>query len=257
MKLLISKQKKEFIKELNKEISIVKMKKFYVDDLTKDFSTHYGTISANDLKKKSGSVVKSDQGKEFIVLDADFIDEYKRIKRTSQIMTLKDIGYIMAQTGVGSKSKIVDAGTGCGGNAIYLAHLCKEVISYDINSENVKVAKENIKNLGLKNIKVKHKNIFKEIDEKNVDLIVLDLPTPWEAIKSVEKSLRVGGYLVVYNPQITQTTEFVNTLKGNEKFIYERTVELMQRNWKIDGKVSRPRSDGIGHTAFLSFARRV
>ena len=141
MKLLISKQKREFIKELNKEISVIKMKKFYVDDLTKDYSTHYGIISKSDLKKKSGSVVKSDQGKEFIVLDADFIDEYKRIKRTSQIMTLKDIGYIMAQVGVNKNSRIVDAGTGCGGNAIYLAHSCKEVVSYDINEDNVKVAK--------------------------------------------------------------------------------------------------------------------
>ena len=40
------------------------MKKFYVDDLTKDYSTHYGIISKADLKKKSGSVVKSNTGKE-------------------------------------------------------------------------------------------------------------------------------------------------------------------------------------------------
>ncbi|MBD3355077.1 methyltransferase domain-containing protein [Candidatus Woesearchaeota archaeon] len=257
MKILISKPKKEFVKDLGKEISIVKMKKFYVDDSTKDYSTHYGTIKNSDLNKKSGSVVKSDQGKEFILLDADFIDEYKRIKRTSQIMTLKDIGYIAAQTGIGKRSKVVDAGTGCGGNSIYLAHLCKEVISYDINSENIKVAKDNIKNLGLKNIKVKNKDFFKGIDEKDIDLIILDLPCPKKAVKSAEKSLRVGGYLVVYSPQITQTNDFVNAVKKNDNFLYEKTVELMERNWKIDKLISRPRSQGIGHTGFLSFVRRV
>ncbi len=257
MKILISKPKKEFVKELDKDISIVKMKKFYVDDLTKDYSTHYGTIKKFDLKKRSGSIVKSDQGKEFIVLDVDFIDEYKRIKRTSQIMILKDIGYIAAQTGVGRKSRVVDAGTGCGGNAIYLSHICKEVFSYDINAENVRVAEENIKNLGLKNIKVRNRDFFKGVDEKDVDLIVLDLPSPEKAVKSAEKALRVGGYLVVYNPQITQTNNLVNAVKKNDNFLYEKTVELMERSWKIDKLISRPKSQGIGHTGFLSFARRV
>jgi tRNA (adenine57-N1/adenine58-N1)-methyltransferase len=257
MKILISKPKKEFIKDLGKEISVIKQRKFYVDDLTKDFFTKYGAISKKDLKKKSGSIVKSNTGKEFILLDADFLDEYKRIKRTSQIMTLKDIGYIISHTGINKNSKVVDAGTGCGGNAIYLAHICKEVISYDINEENVKVAEENIKNLGLKNIKVKNKNIFSGIDEIDVDLIVLDLPTPWNAIKAVEKGLRVGSYLVVYNPQITQTADFVNTINQNDKFVYEKTIELVERSWKIDGQIARPRSKGIGHTGFLTFVRRV
>ena len=229
----------------------------FVEDLTKDYSTQYGVVSKADLKKKPGSVVKSNTGKEFIILGADFIDNYKRIKRTSQIMTLKDIGYIIAYAGVNKNSKVVDAGTGCGGNAIYLAHICKEVTSYDVNKENVKVAKENIKKLGLKNIKVKEKSIFQGIDEKDVDLIVLDLPAPWNAIKAAEKSLRIGGYLVCYNPQITQTADFVNAINGNKSFIYEKTIELMERSWKIDGRIARPRSEGIGHTGFLSFVRKV
>ena len=257
MKLLILKPKKEFVKELNKEISIIKMKKFYVDDLNKDFSTQYGVIAKKDLKKKPGSVVKSSMGKEFILLEADFIDDYKRIKRTSQIMTLKDIGYILAYTGINKNSWVVDAGTGCGANAIYLAHLCKAVVSYDINKENIKVAKENVKKLGLKNIKIKEKSIFSGIDETGVDLVVLDLPTPWNAIKAVEKSLRIGGYLVCYNPQITQTANFVNAVMTNENFIHEKTIELVERSWKIDGNIVRPRSEGIGHTGFLSFVRRV
>ena len=257
MKLLISKPKKEFIKELNKEITVIKQKKYSVEDITKDFSTQYGVIPKKELKKKSGSIVKSSMGKEFIILDADFIDEYKKIKRTSQIMTLKDIGYIISYTGVDKNSKVVDAGTGCGANAIYLAHICKEVTSYDINPENIQAAKENIKKLGMKNIKVKEKSIFSGIDEKDVDLIVLDLPSPWNALKAAEKSLRIGGYLVCYNPQITQTADFVNAIAATKCFLYERTIELIERNWKIDGRIVRPESEGIGHTGFISFIRRV
>lgn len=257
MRVLILKPKTEYIKELNKEISLIKQKRFYVDDLARDFSTQYGIISKKDLKKKSGSIVKSSMDKEFIVLDADFIDKYKRIKRTSQIMTLKDIGYIAAYTGVGKKSKVVDAGTGCGANAIYFGYLCKEVISYDINPDNVKVAKENIKELGLKNVKVTNKSIFQGVSIDNVDLVVLDLPAPHNAVKAAEKALRVGGYIACYNPQITQTADFVNAIRQNKNFIFEKTTELIERSWKIDGIVARPKSESIGHTGFLTFARKV
>ncbi len=257
MRLLVLKPKKEFVKELDREIILAKLKKLYVDDTSKDFSTKYGIISKKDLKKKSGSTVKSSIGKEFVILDPDFIDRYKRIKRTSQIMTLKDIGYIAAAAGINKKSRVVDAGTGPGGNAIYLAHICKEVYSYDINEKNVNVAKENAESLGMKNIKIKNQSIFSGIDEKDVDLVILDLPTPWNAVKAVEKSLKTGGYLVVYNPQITQTADLVNAVSGNKKFVHEKTVELIERNWKIDGKVVRPRSGGIGHTGFLTFMRKI
>ncbi len=101
------------------------------------------------------------------------------------------------------------------------------------------------------------KSVFSGIDETDVDLIVLDLPAPWNAIKSVEKSLRVGGYLVIYSPQITQTIDFVNAIKDNPNFIHEKTIELIERSWKIDGRIARPRSEGIGHTGFLTFVRKV
>ena len=98
---------------------------------------------------------------------------------------------------------------------------------------------------------------FSGIDEKDVDLVVLYLPTPWDAIKSAEKALRTGGYLVCYNPQITQTADFVNAISKNDKFLYEKTIELIERNWTIQGKITRPKSEGIGHTAFLTFVRKV
>jgi len=255
MKILISKPKKENVN--GREFEVIKLKKYYIEDLNKDYSTSYGTIVKKDLKKKSGSIIKSNTGKEFILLDADFIDEYKTIRRTSQIMTLKDIGYIISSTGVNKNSRVVDAGTGSGAMAIYLAHLVKEVVSYEINKDNINVARENIKKLNLKNIKIKEKSIFSGIDEKEVNLIILDLPQPWNAIKAAENSLKIGGYLVCYNPQITQTSDFVNSIKQNNSFLYEKTIELNERSWKIEGRVVRPRSESIGHTGFLSFARRI
>ena len=49
---------------------------------------------------------------------------------------------------------------------------------------------------------------------------------------------------------------FVN-LQKNEAFLFDSTVEMIKRGWIIDGKRVRPQSAEIGHTAFLTFVRRI
>src|SRR3989344_6478358 len=76
-----------------------------------DFHTHFGVIREKDIKL---GIAKSNLDKEFIVMDANFIDNIHEIKRGPAIAHQKDIGNIIATTGVGLKSKVVDAGSGCG-----------------------------------------------------------------------------------------------------------------------------------------------
>ena len=72
MKVLIHKEKREVVD--GREFIVAKAKQYFVTDLSKDVHTLYGTISQQDLSKPSGSVIKSDNGKEFFLLDASFID---------------------------------------------------------------------------------------------------------------------------------------------------------------------------------------
>ena len=82
-----------------------KYDKFVVKDLNKDFHTKHGFFNKEDLKNKTGSIVISNTKKEFRVFDPYFIDLYKKIKRDAQIIPLKDIGLIIAETGINDKSK--------------------------------------------------------------------------------------------------------------------------------------------------------
>ncbi|MBW2966307.1 methyltransferase, partial [Candidatus Woesearchaeota archaeon] len=150
-------------------------KQFYVKDVGKDLHTQFGFIKSKDLKKKKGTV-KTNTGKEFFIFPADFIDKFKRIKRGAQIITLKDAGVIITETGVNKDSKVLDAGGGSGALACILGNITKQAITYEIRKEFVKIIKENIKNLDLKNVSVKNKDVTKGISEKNLDLIVLDMP---------------------------------------------------------------------------------
>ncbi|MBW3004469.1 methyltransferase domain-containing protein [Candidatus Woesearchaeota archaeon] len=256
-KILISKGKKEYIPELQREVTTRKALRYYVTDLSKDFHTKYGVIAKTSLKKKDGSTIKTDSGKEFTIFTSQFADDFRKLRRAPQTIIPKDFGMIIAETGLGKNDTVVDAGTGAGALACALANICKKVTTYEIRDDHADVAKENIKFLGIKNITVKNKDITKGIAEKNVDLITLDLPEPWEAINAVKKALKIGGWLVAYTPTTTQASQFVEEIRKNESFLFDNTTELIRRNWIVEGKRVRPQSAEIGHTAFLTFVRRI
>ncbi|MFH1848581.1 MAG: methyltransferase domain-containing protein [archaeon] len=227
-------------------------KSFYVRDTSKDMHTQYGFIKSKDLAKTGR--VSSNTGKEFSIFTPSFIDIYRRIKRSAQIIPLKDVGFIIAETGIDSDSVVVDAGVGSGALACFLAHIAKEVTSYEIREDFIKIAEHNVELLGVC-VRIKNKSIYECIDEKNVDLITLDVPEPWNALDTAAKALKPGGHLVSYSPSIPQTMDFVNAL--GDCFVHLKTSEIIERSWEIDGRKVRPMSRGIGHSGFISIARRI
>ncbi|MDD5086189.1 MAG: rRNA adenine N-6-methyltransferase family protein [Candidatus Nanoarchaeia archaeon] len=256
-KIIARKEKKQFIEDIKREVSIAKKRVYYIDDVNKDFDIKEGVISKKDLKKKDGSIIKTNQNKEFVIFSPSFIDQYKKIKRTAQIITTKDAAAIIAETGINKNSTVVDAGAGSGALSCFLANYAKKVYSYELRDDFIEVVSKNIKMLELKNITIKKKDIYNGIDKKNIDLITLDLPEPWKVIEHAEKSLNIGGFIVSYSTSIPQTADFVNNIRKNERFIFIKTIELIEREWKIDGRRIRPKSEGLGYTGFISFARKI
>ncbi len=64
-----------------------------------------------------------------------------------------------------------------------------------------------------------------------------------------------GGSLAVYSPFVENTREVVATatevgLDGVE------TLDTIQREMDFDDRGSRPSTGGVGHTGYLTFARR-
>ena len=229
---------------------------FYVKDLSKDYHTQYGYITKASLKKNSGAV-KTNTNLEFRIFTPSFIDAYKKIKRLPQIIPRKDIGLIISETGISKKSTVLDAGAGSGGLCCFLANICKQVITYEIREDFSNIVNENIKFLGLKNIKLRNKDITQGIDEKNIDLITIDIPNPWEAVKHTISALKTGGFLVSYSPTIPQVMDFIAEVKRHEELIHLKTVEITEREWEIDERKVRPKSQSIGHSGFISIVRKT
>ncbi len=218
-----------------------------------DLHTEDGIIKESDIKNKSNQI-ESNIGKKLIKFEAKFQDHLKELRSGPATVNAKDAGTIIAQTGINSKSKIVDAGSGSGFLAAYLSNVTDNITTYEKNNKHFKIAKTNLKQIAPKVI-IKNGDVSEGIDETNLDLITLDLPDPEDILIHAEKSLNSGGYLVCYLPSITQVQSVINASK-NHNLILEKVLETIEREWTIRDRICRPNHQMLGHTAFLVFFRK-
>lgn len=220
-----------------------------------DLHTHLGVVKEDVLKKNISKVVTTNKGVELFVLQPWFDDLVLKLKRGPAIMVPKDVGFIIASTGVGKGSIVVDAGTGTGFLAAMLSRIVKKVISYEVRKDFHELAKKNLEFLGVSNVVLKLGSVYDNIKESNIDLITLDLKEPWRALKQGVKALKPGGFIACYNPQITQALRIKKELP--EQLLWLKTVELVEREWVLDDKVLRPKIIGRLHTGFITLLRKV
>ncbi|RMF05801.1 methyltransferase domain-containing protein [Candidatus Woesearchaeota archaeon] len=228
--------------------------RYFIKDKKSDYHTQYGIIKAEDMNRNS---CKTNTGKDVFLFAPAFKDFYDRIKRGPQMVPLKDVGLVIAETGMGRDSIVVDSGSGSGGTALMFGRVAKKVYSFEMREDFLKIAEENRRFAGLSNVKFALHDITEGIPVKSVDIVFLDMPSPWLVVKHAEKALKRGGFLVSYSPTVPQVMDFVEEVKSSEKFIILKTVEVAERDWEIEGRKVRPRSQRIGHSGFMTFCRRV
>ncbi len=231
--------------------------KRYYRENEKVVNTRFGKIDAKIVEKaKDGDLLASDHAEKYTVYTADFIDKYKKMGRGAQMVPLKDIGHVIARCGIGKNSIIIDAGSGSGGSACFFAHVAKQVYSYDNNNENIEKVKKNIYLLGLNNITTELADVYEKLPLKDntADLWFLDVTEPWNAIHQFKK-VKIGGWIVAYSPSTSQVQEFVNAIP--EEYLITEISEIIVRNWKMQGKISRPDGFPLSHSGFLVFVQRL
>ncbi len=131
-----------------------------------------------------------------------------------------------------------------------------KVVSYEWREDFAELAEKNVAKAGLAAyVEVKRKSVFDGIDEKEVDLITLDLADSEKALPAAFAALKHGGFVVGYSPNVEQVRRFVDggLACGFEQF---RVVETIEREWLVRPQGCRPATMGLFHTAFLSFLRK-
>lgn len=223
--------------------------------------THNGVIQHSDIiGKPLGRRVMSHLDVPFLVLEPATDDLILELKRTTQIMFPKDIGYVLMKLNVQPGSRVVEAGTGSGGLAIALARAvgpAGRVYSYESNPQALARARKNLDALGLLDIvELKERDIEAGFDETDADALFLDVRHPWQYLAQVRAALKQGGFFGAIVPTTNQVSRLLEALSRNA-FANIQVEELMLRTYKTLPTRLRPMDRMVAHTGYLIFARPV
>jgi tRNA (adenine57-N1/adenine58-N1)-methyltransferase len=196
----------------------------------------------------------------FWLLVPSLQDKLQGLHRQAQIILPRDAAHILMNCAIGPSQTVLEAGIGSGSLTIALASAVAPdgtIISYDIRQEFIDHAVKNLIQAGLANrVKTKLKDVTEGIDEYDLDAVILDIPNPWAAVGHAWRALKIGGYLGTYSPLISQVEQTVNEI-ARHPFIECKTYENIQREMVVSKHGTRPSFEMLGHTGYLTFARKV
>ena len=223
-----------------------------------------GNLLSHDaiIGRGEGFLLRSPREVQFWVFRPTLNDHVVNMPRGATVIYPKDLGVILQYADVYPGAKVVEAGHGSGALATALLRAVGptgQVISYDIRQDFINNARKNLRNfLGeIPNHTVREINIYENFVDAEVDRLLLDLPEPWRVIPQAASNLRPGAIICSYSPTVLQVKPFCETLRQARCFVNVLTLETLLRRWNIDGMSVRPELRMIGHTGFLTLARKV
>ena len=227
----------------------------------KKLHTHLGIIDVSStIGMEYGSAVRTTEGKLIFLMEPTIHDFIMKSERKTQIVYPKDLGYIVARTGLKNGSKVLEVGTGSGALATFLASIVKpegHIYSFDVNPEFMEIAARNLKKAGMDEyVTMYHHDPHHGVDIRNVDVATVDLGDPWTVVDQVHDALKGGGAFVAICPTMNQIEKTATQLKKSG-YADVDCVELMIRNMEARDGMTRPSMRMIGHTTYLVFARKV
>lgn len=224
--------------------------------------THRGYINHDDLLGHPlGREIRTHIGYPFVILQPSTYDLVKQLKRTTQIMYPKDIGYIILRLNVMPGSRVVEAGTGSGGLTLALARALGpngRLFSYEARADILRLAQENLDALGLADrVVFRQRDIAEGFDETAVDALFLDVRRPWAYLPQVARALKDGGFFGAILPTTNQVAQLIAALEAQQTFGNIEVEEVLLRPYKAVPTRLRPMDRMVAHTGYLIFARKV
>ena len=196
----------------------------------------------------------------FVVLRPSLRDLLDTMTRGAQIISPKDLAILLFEAEIRPGSRVLEAGAGSGSLTAALARAVGDsgkVISYDIRSEALALAASNVAQMGLPSIvEFRQGDVRNGVPDRGLDAVFLDLGDPWSAVGSAWDALRLCGTLVCFSPNMEQVKETVMAIR-KLPFVDVRTVELIEREMEVRDFGVRPSFAALGHTGYLTFARKV
>jgi tRNA (adenine57-N1/adenine58-N1)-methyltransferase len=221
--------------------------------------THDGKLLMDDVAEAGfGQYVKTHLGRSYLILKPTLHDLIKGVKRQTQIMYPKEIGYLMMKLGIGPGSTVIESGTGSGGLTTALAWFVGDtgkVITYERRADFFKLAGKNLERVGLASrVEQVNRNIEDGFLHSGADALFLDVRTPWEYLGSIPEAVIPGAMCGFLLPTVNQVSDLLRGLEAGP-FAETEVLEILVRRWKPVADRLRPDDRMVAHTGFLVFSR--
>lgn len=225
-----------------------------------EIHTHDGVIPMEDVARAGyGKAVATHKGKVYRIVRPTLHDLVKGVKRQTQIIYPKEIGYICMRLGIGPGVRVIESGSGSGSLTVALSWFCGDtgrVYTYDRREEFSKLCRRNLEWAGVgQNVETHVHDIAEGFLQTDADALFLDVRTPWEYLDQAAAALAPGAPIGFLLPTVNQVSELVAGL-GKAEFEEPEVLEILIRRWKANAERMRPDDRMVAHTGFLIFSRR-
>jgi tRNA (adenine57-N1/adenine58-N1)-methyltransferase len=229
-------------------------------DPAKEIHTHDGRILMSDVAEAGfGGVVRSHLGHPYRILKPTVYELIKGVKRQTQIMYPKEIGYVLLKLGVQPGSRVIECGTGSGGLTLALATYVGDtgrVYTYERREEFYKLAQKNLARVGLSHRVEQHLGDIEETGfaQTGADALFLDVRTPQDCLRHIQPAVTPGATCGFLLPTTNQVSDLLRGLEAGP-FTEIEALEILVRRYKCVPDRLRPEDRMVAHTGFLVFAR--
>lgn len=240
--------------------------RYYLIRLTEggEFHSHMGRLPHADIiGALEGSTVRSEKGSALVALRPRFFDYVLKMKRGAQVVYPKDIGPILVYADIAPGSLVLEAGTGSGALTMALVRAVGQkgrVVSVerrDDHAGHARLAIERFFGEVPANLELRVGSVEDLVAEVQPERVVLDLPQPWDVVEASAVSLQGGGVFCSYVPTVPQMQQTVEALQVTGAFIEISSFETLLRTWNVEGRSVRPDHRMVGHTGFITMARKI
>ena len=167
----------------------------------------------------------------------------RTLPHRTQIVWSRDAATITYKLNLKRGDVVVESGTGSGSLTHHFIRCVAptgHVHTFDFNEHRAERARNEFEKHGLSKYVTARKadacapGAFDLGDNVKADVVFLDLPSPWNAIKNVSAVLKPGGRVCTFSPCVEQVTKTCKQLR-DRGYTSVETWECLNRNWMILG----------------------
>ncbi len=226
------------------------------------YHTHLGNFAHGSLiGEEEGTRVTTSSGHVLLAVKPTMADFTRQMPRIATVVYPKDLGAILTFGDIFPGATVLEAGSGSGAVTIALARAVGDagrIISYDIREDMIERARANVEAIlpNASHVTFKIGDVYEALEDKDLDRIVLDLPEPWHVVPHAAEALVPGGVLLSFLPTVLQIRDLTQALRAEGSFDIIESLEVLLRPWSVGSRSVRPAQRMVGHTGFITTARR-